>query len=225
MPVAHEPIASSSAIEDTTVASVKKNKKGKKEEEVKPPQSDPSTPGCSVKHKKQNVAMLAHQRWKEQQASQGKDSQEPLDLPTPMQFLKWFILALLAVLALGQFVTGDVLYGYEGRWRDPRRWLPVPQKVFTPGELALYNGRDEHRPVYLSILGNVYDVTANRATYSPGGSYWFFSGTDASRAYVTGCFKHHITHDLRGLSEEDIESIRTWDKFFAENPKYFVSQG
>lgn len=101
-------------------------------------------------------------------------------------------------------------------------------------------------------MGNVYDVTKGSSTYKPGGSYWFFAGKDASRAYTTGCFKTHLTHDLRGLSDDQLEvslrekgggrrsrgsllntfaspplhllqQVRGWDTFFANNPKYFVS--
>jgi hypothetical protein len=30
------------------------------------------------------------------------------------------------------------------------------------------------------------------------------AGVDAARAFGTGCFKDHRTHDLRGLSESEI---------------------
>lgn len=55
-------------------------------------------------------------------------------------------------------------------------------------------------------MGEVYDVTSNPRIYGPGGSYSFFSGRDASRAYITGCFDDpvQLTHDLRGLSDEDM---------------------
>jgi len=35
--------------------------------------------------------------------------------------------------------------------------------------------------------------------YGPGGAYGFFSGKAAARAFVTGCFKDDLTHDIRGL--------------------------
>jgi dihydrofolate reductase len=41
------------------------------------------------------------------------------------------------------------------------------------------------------------------------GSYGYFSGKDASRAYITGCFATHLTHDLRGLSDADIEVLNS----------------
>lgn len=118
-------------------------------EELPARQNDPSRPGRSVKYKKQNVAFLRHQRWKEEQAAKGP-APEPIELPSPVTLLKWTLLLVISILAVGQFVTGDVLYGYEGRWRNPRRWLPVPQRSFTMAELALYDGKQESRPVYVS---------------------------------------------------------------------------
>lgn len=37
--------------------------------------------------------------------------------------------------------------------------------------------------------------------YGPGGSYNFFTGKDATRAFVTGCFKEDLTSDLSGVEE------------------------
>ena len=50
------------------------------------------------------------------------------------------------------------------------------------------------------------------APWSPDGCIlmWFVlrhdirAGVDAARAFGTGCFKDHRTHDLRGLSESEI---------------------
>ncbi len=69
-------------------------------------------------------------------------------------------------------------------------------------------------------MGDVYDVSANKRTYGPGGSYNFFTGADGSRAYVTGCFKYHITHDLRGFDDEQMASLQGWHDFFEKSDKY-----
>lgn len=31
------------------------------------------------------------------------------------------------------------------------------------------------------------------------------AGKDASRSFITGCFREHQTHDLRGLSANDLQ--------------------
>lgn len=71
----------------------------------------------------------------------------------------------------------------------------------TPEELSAYDGTDPSKPVYLAINGTIYDVSARREVYGPGGSYGFFSGRDASRAFVTGCFQEDLTPDMRGAEE------------------------
>ena len=69
-------------------------------------------------------------------------------------------------------------------------------------------------------MGHVYDVSANKRTYGPGGGYAFFAGKDASRAYVTGCFKLHLPHDTRGFDDEQMDQLAGWKQFFDDNKDY-----
>lgn len=71
--------------------------------------------------------------------------------------------------------------------------------VLTPAQLLLHDGRDPEMPIYLALNGSVYDVSASPHLYGPGGSYHFFAGRDATRAFVTGCFDTDLTGDLRGV--------------------------
>jgi len=57
------------------------------------------------------------------------------------------------------------------------------------------------KPIYLALNSTIYDVTAGRNYYGPGASYDFFSGRDASRAFITGCFNEDLTGDLRGVEK------------------------
>ncbi len=45
-------------------------------------------------------------------------------------------------------------------------------------------------------------------------------GVDATRAYITGCFQTHLTHDLRGLSEAELGALKTWTDFYEKSEKY-----
>ena len=71
-----------------------------------------------------------------------------------------------------------------------RKYYGTPKElnVFTVEELAQYDGSDPEKPIYLSLMGKVFDVSAGGKYYAKGGSYGYFSGKDASRAYVTGSF-------------------------------------
>ncbi|KAJ5704215.1 hypothetical protein N7493_011353 [Penicillium malachiteum] len=130
------------------------------------------------------------------------------------------IIRIIATLILAGFGTSyymtnseSILFGYRP-WYT--RWPVISQAIkgavnLTPAELALYNGSDESLPIYLAVNGSIFDVSANPAMYGPGGSYNFFAGRDATRAFVTGCFRDDLTPDLTGVEEmflpvEDVEN-------------------
>lgn len=69
----------------------------------------------------------------------------------------------------------------------------------TDSQLLRYNGEDTSRPIYLALNGTIYDVTSNPRIYGPGGMYAVFSGRDAARGFVTGCFAVDNVPDLRGV--------------------------
>jgi len=125
-----------------------------------------------------------------------------------------------AFVLSGWFFTGSAVWGIESQWLNPRTWIPMDQTAFSETQLAAFDGTDPTKPIYLAIDSDVYDVSANRRTYGPGGSYHFMAGKDAARAFVTGCFQTHQTHDLRGLEKDELASLDHWKKFFAKSDKY-----
>ncbi|KAF1562185.1 UNVERIFIED_CONTAM: Neuferricin, partial [Eudyptes robustus] len=79
---------------------------------------------------------------------------------------------------------------------------------YTPDQLALFDGSRESQPVYLAILGRVYDVEKGRKHYSAGGGYHFFAGKDATRAFITGDFTPKgLIDDVTGLSDQELLSL------------------
>ncbi|XP_021735340.1 membrane-associated progesterone-binding protein 4-like isoform X1 [Chenopodium quinoa] len=90
-----------------------------------------------------------------------------------------------------------------------------PSRLFTVQELSLYNGTDEQLPIFLGILGSVFDVTKGKSHYGVGGAYNHFAGRDASRAFVSGNFTGDgLTDTLRGLSSSEVKSVVEWRDFF-----------
>ncbi|KAJ3346071.1 hypothetical protein HDU83_003462 [Entophlyctis luteolus] len=105
--------------------------------------------------------------------------------------------------------------------KKKKKKKPQP-RVFTTAELKEFDGSDPSKPIYVAISGKVYDVSAGQKHYGKGGGYSFFAGVDATRAYITGCFQTHLTHDLRGLSEEQLKTDLThWIDFYEKHEKYF----
>ncbi|EJU06483.1 cytochrome b5, partial [Dacryopinax primogenitus] len=149
-----------------------------------------------------------------------EDLDEPED-SVPFALLKVFLVLLLFVALAGRFVTGSVWWGYDGKWVHWRTYWPERMSVFSEMELAKYDGSDPELPIYLGLDGLVFDVSASRRIYGPGGSYSHFAGTDAARAFSTGCFALHRTHDLRGLTAQELAAVEHWKQFFLKSEKYF----
>lgn len=126
----------------------------------------------------------------------------------------------LAAIASWQF-TGTTTWGYQGKYLDKRFWKHKFEKDIHLDlqQLANYNGKDTSLPIYLAINGSIYDVSSASGIYGPQGSYRVFAGRDCARAFVSGCFMKpdELTHDLRGLDEDEIvEQLTSWQKFFDE---------
>ena len=117
-------------------------------------------------------------------------------------------------LTLSYLFTGTLHYGL----------IPTPPpgpRTFTLAELAQYNGSDASKPLYLAVLGDVFDVSSGGKYYGPDGGYHAFAGRDGSRAFITGCFDEAgAVPDVRGLTEEQMESLRRWRDFYADHKTY-----
>ncbi|KAJ5826552.1 Cytochrome b5 [Penicillium robsamsonii] len=131
-----------------------------------------------------------------------------------LDIIRVIVTLLLACGGLSYYMTSSesVMWGYRPwytRWPVVKQWVQGPVTL-TPSQLSLYNGTDANLPLYVAVNGTIFDVSANRMIYGPGGSYNFFAGRDATRAFVTGCFKEDLTADMRGvevmfLPVEDVE--------------------
>jgi hypothetical protein len=131
---------------------------------------------------------------------------------------------------------------FRGRWQEGLEAdvqgeqiyelvFPTRPVLLSEHQLSLHDGSDPKYPVYIAIDGDgrrflalvlispakayfspVYDVSSSAKTYGPGGGYNIFAGKDAARAFVTGCFKTHLTYDTRGFGEKELKvcSLSFW---------------
>ena len=105
----------------------------------------------------------------------------------------------------------------------PKLAGPPPPTVFTtytPRTLHPFNGADDPR-VLLAVGGHVYDVSAGRGFYGPGGPYANFAGRDASRGLAMNRFDADMLTDpdkpldrLLDLTDEERASLREWAAHF-----------
>eukprot|EP00798_Chlamydomonas_sp_ICE-L_P024310 gene24310-9914_t len=93
-------------------------------------------------------------------------------------------------------------------------------KTFSDFELAYFNGADPDTPVYLAVKNVVYDVSAGRNFYGPGGPYECFAGRECSRALaLMQNVIEECNGNLVGLDDKQLATLQQWiDKFKAKYP-------
>lgn len=98
---------------------------------------------------------------------------------------------------------------------------PTSERLITREELKKHDMDNPDKVYWLAVLGQVFDVSQGANFYSGEGGYTFFSGTDASRAYVTGEFKGDgLTPDVVGLSAGQVMAVYDWLRFYINEDKY-----
>ncbi|BGP16020.1 hypothetical protein JCM10213_005429 [Rhodosporidiobolus nylandii] len=191
------------------------------------------TPTSQKEIKTANKPFLVHQRFKQRQAAAAAEAQaggkkrgSGASGPSfAAQVVKWTVLALLTSAVMSRALTQSWLFGYEGKWSNPRNVyalvFPPKQLTLSEQQLSLHDGSNPAYPIYIAIDGDVFDVSdGGMRSYGPGGAYHVFAGKDAARAFVTGCFQTHLTHDLRGFTDKDLATLNNWKKFYASHAKY-----
>ncbi|KAH9950098.1 cytochrome b5 [Amylocystis lapponica] len=210
-------------------------------DDEEPMVQDPADPHRLVSAKRANRPFLGyadyrkeqekeHQAWERRMAARaakmargedgGPAEPDPTEEPEVgcVGLLRFLLYCAVFALLAGKFVTGSFVW--DAQLPSLRQFLPTNQRLFSESMLATYDGSSTDKPLYLAIDGDVYDVSANRGMYGPGGSYHMMAGRDAARAYGTGCFTTHLTHDLRGLSEQETQGVQHWKNFYAAHKKY-----
>jgi len=138
-----------------------------------------------------------------------------------LSILGGLMFSVIIFFAASFLITESWTWGYKSKYTNFRTYIPPRQIVLSEEQLKQYDGTDPSLPIYIAINGEIYDVTAGKNYYGPGGGYHFFAGVDGARAYITGCFQTHLTNDLRGLTEEQLKSLDNWQDFYRDHHTYF----
>lgn len=94
-------------------------------------------------------------------------------------------------------------------------------RIITDEELATKTST-KGDVIWLSIMGEVYDVTAGKQFYEDGNGYSVFAGRDGSVPFITGKFDEDEASKsiIDNLTEEQIGSLETWREFYEKEDKY-----
>jgi predicted heme/steroid binding protein len=94
-------------------------------------------------------------------------------------------------------------------------------RVISKQELASKDGKASPE-LWLSILGEVYDVSNGTQYYGAGMSYSVFVGRDGSAAFVTGNFTPEAaeTAVIDALTDNQLYQLDTWREFYEKEEKY-----
>lgn len=132
--------------------------------------------------------------------------------------LKYFLYTVLFT----SFIT--ILYNYNYHYSQYINKYVYPKRTdgkyfLSPEELKLYNGIDK-KELYLSLLGNIFDVTKGAQHYGRGQTYNIFIGRDASRNFIDGKFNQEDASDhVINLNDKELLSLRHWLKFYKKEYK------
>ncbi|WIA23732.1 hypothetical protein OEZ85_000415 [Tetradesmus obliquus] len=85
----------------------------------------------------------------------------------------------------------------------------------TLAELAQYDGQDASKPLYISVRGKIYDVTAGKTFYGPGGPYAVFAGKECARALAfMKVTPEDCNDDLAGATAAQLKTLADWEAKF-----------
>lgn len=125
---------------------------------------------------------------------------------------------LVYVLLVAAFIVYRLFFARKSE--EPEIFEPIEFQNFTPQTLAKYNGKDDKR-VLIAVNGKVFDVSASKNHYGPGGMYENFAGRDASRGLAKHSFETvHLTpldqpiDNLKDLTDDERAAMLQWAEFF-----------
>lgn len=145
-----------------------------------------------------------------------------------------FVLLSIALVLIAGLLTFAVTLQFANSHTETTKATVKSKLLLTEEELLKHDGSNPNIPIYISILGRVYDVDKGRRHYEVGSGYNVFAGRDSTPSFVTGVFsREEATDDVKGLSPEEMLGIKEWLDFYRKDytfvgkliGRYYDSEG
>lgn len=131
-----------------------------------------------------------------------------------------YLLVTLIFLSIGRRLF------YSRNTRSPSAVAAADEptfKTYTPRTLAPFTGAGgPGTRVLMGVRGDVFDVSAGRSFYGPGGPYSNFAGRDASRGLAKNSFDEEMLtpldqklDKLEDLTDEERKALDGWHDMFS----------
>ena len=147
----------------------------------------------------------------------------------PSGLLEWLTggntVALLLCIAFGAYVayvvTNEPVRDGTQAAPDEKEDETEPPRDFTAQQLRAFDGKDDDTPLYVSLKGDVFDVSEARSFYGPGGGYALFAGRDASKCLATMSLEEaDLDQPVDDLNFGEREQLDEWHFKFKEMKGY-----
>eukprot|EP00117_Sycon_ciliatum_P014660 scpid78563/ scgid14829/ Membrane-associated progesterone receptor component 1 len=132
----------------------------------------------------------------------------------------------LFLIAVCGFLLYKIIFAPADPGKDVKKEPAVEQVVgdLTVEQLLAYDGKDPTKPVLLAVCGKIFDVTAGKHFYGPGGPYEVLAGHDATRALALMSNEHSavkdVDDDLSDLTRGQLSTAREWEQSFQFKYRY-----
>lgn len=128
----------------------------------------------------------------------------------------WAIIALIAYFVIKRVF----LSRHSDEEIDSGANKPLEFTSYTPITLQKFNGTDDPK-VLIGVRNQVFDVSAGRSFYGPGGPYANFAGRDASRGLAKSSFDPSMLtpvdqpiDKLENLTPTELSTLADWEQLF-----------
>lgn len=121
-----------------------------------------------------------------------------------------FVMYTLCVLAVCSLFLPNIFRQEDLSSSDHQKeetcGAEVKKRDFTIAQLREFDGAVEEKPIYVSLKGDVYDVSSARHLYGPESAYHCMAGREASRAMAK------LSFDERDLQCTQIDDLNAFER-------------